>query len=434
MLDFKKILDNSEKEYRGNYQVNFDFSMKINGDDNIFALGDNNSFGRFLLDHQVYKEKVQLFYVDPPFFSKANYAASFSVDGKSVKFAAYDDRWDSNMEEYLTVLCTQVRLMKDLLKKEGCFFIHLDWHVVHYVKVLLDEIFGQENFRNEIIWQYKSGGASKKTFSRKHDTILFYSKSDEYVFNVCKEKSYNRGLKPYRFKGVDEFEDNVGWYTLVNQKDVWSIDMVGRTSSERTGYATQKPEELVKRIVLAGSNEGDICADFFSGSGTLAAVAAKNNRKFICCDSGSMAFSSLVSRVDFKRDQLKVISNKEVINRLTVKGFELSVTSANGIATLTINKYVPSSWGENIDEKVKVALNNQGLEKPWELISYLGIDIFTVDDMFVPTYSYCKSKKEISGELVFDLKDSTNFRLLIVDILGNIFEDNIGVKNGKFEE
>ena len=430
MLDFKKILDNSEKKYLEKNPVDFDYSMRINGDSNIFALGDNSDFARFLLEREVYKEKVQLFYVDPPFFSKANYAASFSVDGKSVKVAAYDDRWDGNMEDYLTVLCTQVRLMKDLLKKEGCFFIHLDWHVVHYVKVLLDEIFGKENFRNEIIWQYKSGGASKRTFSRKHDTILFYSKSEDYVFNVCKEKSYNRGFKPYRFKGVEEFQDSVGWYTLVNQKDVWSIDMVGRTSSERTGYATQKPEELVERIILAGSNEGDICADFFSGSGTLAATCAKNNRKFICCDSGSMAFSSLVSRLDFKRDNLKVISNKRNLKRFTVKGFKFSTTSNEGICTLSIKKYKPSSWGENIDEKAKETLVNQGLERPWELISYVGIDVLSVDDMFIPTYSYNKSRKNISGDLVFDLKGATSFKILVVDILGNIFEDKIGVKNG----
>ena len=126
-------------------------------------------------------------------------------------------------------------MMRDLLSDTGCLWVHLDWHAVHYVKVILDQIFGEKNFINEIIWTYKSGGANKRNFARKHDTLLFYSKTDNYIFNPQTEKSYNRGLRPYRFKGVEEYEDETGWYTIVNMKDVWSIDMVGRTSSERTG-------------------------------------------------------------------------------------------------------------------------------------------------------------------------------------------------------
>ena len=106
----------------------------------------------------------------------------------------------------------------------------------------------EKNFVNEIIWTYKSGGSSKKHFARKHDTILVYSKTDKYYLSLPKEKSYNRGLKPYRFKGVEEFQDETGWYTMVNMKDVWNIDMVGRTSAERTGYATQKPEALLSSL------------------------------------------------------------------------------------------------------------------------------------------------------------------------------------------
>lgn len=103
----------------------------------------------------------------------------------------------------------------------------------------MDEIFGEDNFVNEIIWHYKSGGSGKRHFSRKHDTILVYSKTKKYYFLPDKEKSYNRGFKPYRFKGVKEYKDDMGWYTMVTMKDVWNVDMVGRTSSERTGYATQ---------------------------------------------------------------------------------------------------------------------------------------------------------------------------------------------------
>ena len=177
--------------------------------------------------------------------------------------------------------------MKELLSEQGSIYVHCDWHAGHYLKVILDDIFGKNNFVNEIVWSYKSGGVGQSTFARKHDTIFFYKKDEtKAIFNVLKEKSYNRGFKPYHFKGVEEFEDENGWYTLVNCKDVWDIDMVGRSSSERVDYGTQKPEKLLERIIKASSNEGAIVADFFGGSGTTAAVAEKLGRRWITSDLG----------------------------------------------------------------------------------------------------------------------------------------------------
>jgi adenine specific DNA methylase Mod len=193
------------------------------------------------------------------------------------------------MEEYLRMLAVRLFLMKELLSEDGCLWVHLDWHSVHYVKVLLDEIFGEKNFINEVIWNYKSGGVSKNYFARKHDTLLFYAKSPKYYFKAQQEKSYNRDFKPYRFKGVAEYRDEIGWYTMVNMKDVWQINMVGRTSAERTGYATQKPEQLIDRILESCTREGDLCADFFGGSGTLAAAADRMGRKWISCDIGDLS-------------------------------------------------------------------------------------------------------------------------------------------------
>ncbi|MBQ5797487.1 MAG: site-specific DNA-methyltransferase, partial [Firmicutes bacterium] len=108
---------------------------------------------------------------------------------------------------------------------------------------------------------------------------------------------YNRGYKPYRFKGVKEYKDELGWYTMVNKKDVWAIDMVGRTSSERTGYATQKPEALLRQILDSCTEEGDLCADFFCGSGTLAATAQQMGRKWIACDAGRLAIAETEKRM-----------------------------------------------------------------------------------------------------------------------------------------
>ena len=271
---------------------------------NVLAQGDNLEYMEYLLKEKDMAGKVQLIYVDPPFFSNSKYQASVRLEtdklGKSpvIKTGAYDDTWENSSEQYLTMLAIRFYLMKELLADSGCIWVHLDWHGAHYVRILLDEIFGHDSFVNEIAWSYKSGGASKRSFSRKHDTLLFYGKTEKYKFNPIKEKSYNRDFKPYRFKGVEEFEDEQGWYTLVNMKDVWNIDMVGRTSAERTGYATQKPEKLLERIIESCSDEGDICADFFAGSGTLAAVSERMGRRWIMCDEGDVAVASQIQRLN----------------------------------------------------------------------------------------------------------------------------------------
>ena len=267
------------------------------------ASGDNLEYMLWLLKAKGMKGKIQLIYVDPPFFSNAKYQASVQIQGADgtkspvLKVGAYDDKWGNDFEEYLRMLVVRFLVMKELLSDTGSLWVHLDWHGAHYVKMMLDEIFGHERFINEIAWTYKSGGAGRRSFSRKHDTLLFYSKTENYKFHPLREKSYNREGKPYRFKGVEEFEDEHGWYTMVNMKDVWSIDMVGRTSSERTGYATQKPEKLLERIIEACSDEGDLCADFFAGTGTMGAVCAEKKRPWIMCDEGEVAVAGQILRL-----------------------------------------------------------------------------------------------------------------------------------------
>ena len=263
--------------------------------DNILARGDNGLFMCHLLQQRQMAGKVHLIYIDPPFFSKTDYGTEIKLKSDAMKTIpvmrqqAYHDTWENGMEDYLKMLTWRLFLMRDLLSEDGSIFVHLDWHASHYVKIIMDEIFGEKNFINEIIWQYKSGGVSKRHFARKHDSILFYAKSSKYYFEAHQEKSYNRGYKPYRFKGVKEYRDEMGWYTMVNRKDVWQLDMVGRTSAERTGYVTQKPEALIQRILESCTREGDLCADFFGGSGTMAAAAFKMGRRWISCDSGKLA-------------------------------------------------------------------------------------------------------------------------------------------------
>jgi hypothetical protein len=271
-----------------------------------------------------------LIYMDPPFFTNAKYSSKAEITaagrgGVSLSVGAFSDVWkpggegesknggtggassgkgradpergsaaakrEAAFERYLTMLSLRIIASRELLAADGSLWIHLDHHAAHYVKVLADHIFGgPKHLLNEVIWHYSSGGATKKHFARKHDTLLFYAKDPgRHRFYPMKEKSYNRDRKPYRFRGVKEYRDDEGWYTLVNMKDVWKINMVGRTSGERTGYATQKPEALIERIVSSCTESGDLCVDMFGGSGTLAAVCEKTGRRWITIDENPLA-------------------------------------------------------------------------------------------------------------------------------------------------
>ena len=248
--------------------------------------------------------KVDLIYIDPPFDSKADYRTKINLPGTDIQQKptvieqfAYADTWEQGTISYLRMMYPRLVLMKELLSDTGSFYVHIDWHIGSYLKVVLDELFTKNNFVNEIIWCYKSGGAGDGGYAKKHDIILFYKKN-QLKFNPTKEKSYmgigystgNPNVKLY------DDGDGKGPYTLVNVKDWWTdIGMIA-TSKGRL-YATQKPEALLERIIKASSNEGDLVCDFFGGSGTTAAVAEKLGRRWITCDIGKPA--SLVMRKRF---------------------------------------------------------------------------------------------------------------------------------------
>ena len=256
---------------------------------------------------------LNLIYMDPPYFSNRDLESRIRVKTPSgeafVKAPGFSDIWKGTgsegargnaLETYLTMLTARIIAGRELLGDEGVMWIHLDRRAVHYARVMADVVFGgSEHLVNEIVWSYKSGGSSTKRFSNKHDTLLFYAKNRrKYKFFPQTEKSYNRALKPYRFKGVKEYKDDHGWYTMVNMKDVWEIPMVGRTAAERTGYATQKPEALLERIIFSCTEEGDACLDPFGGSGTLAAVCKKHGRKWISIDENQTAVEAAAKRLD----------------------------------------------------------------------------------------------------------------------------------------
>lgn len=313
---------------------------------NMVYMGDNLKYMKWILNNG-YAEKFKLIYIDPPFFSESGYDAVINIGNEKIRHRAYDDKWNKNTYSYLRQLTSSLMLIKELLSDDGLIWLHLDWHIVHYAKVLMDEIFGMSHMVNEIIWQYKSGGSSKRRFSRKHDNLLVYSKTNKYTFHPLKEKSYNRQFKPYRFNGVREYKDDLGWYTMVNMKDVWNIDMVGRTSNERTGYATQKPEMLLERIIDSSTSEGDLCGDFFCGSGTLPAVAAAKGRKFIACDRERLAIETTLGRIYQKGSGVRVFASKGDVAPYSSRMYTDYENADTGNNEIAKNKLCPS---DNIEK------------------------------------------------------------------------------------
>jgi DNA modification methylase len=258
---------------------------------NKLILGDNLEILK-----TIEPETVDLIYLDPPFFSNRNYEV---IWGDSGEIRSFQDRWAGGIDHYIGWLYERVEQMYRILKPTGSIFLHCDWHANAYIRVeILDKIFGRNNFRNEIIWHYRRWTGMAHNFQKLHDTIFFYSKSDNYKFNVLytdyTEGSFDRkkGGVLHRFKKgndpvlvSDKETDEKG----VRENDVWLIPFIAPSAKERIGYPTQKPIALLERIVRCASNEGDLVLDPFMGGGTTIAVADKLNRKWTGIDQSVQA-------------------------------------------------------------------------------------------------------------------------------------------------
>jgi adenine specific DNA methylase Mod len=254
--------------------------------------------------------KVNLIYIDPPFDSKADYRTKINLPGADlqqkptvVEQFAYADTWEEGTISYLKMIYPRLVLMKELLAENGSIYVHIDWHVGAYVKVLMDDIFGKENFVNEIIWCYTGPTNQKRNFPRKHDDIMFYRKSNNVLFNAdavrvpFKKSNKSGGVTSLAGKKEDWVLEELDAKGKIIE-DWWpDIADLGKVHNEGVGYATQKPEALLERIIKASSNPGDLVCDFFGGSGTTAAVAERLGRRWITCDIGKPA--SLVMRKRF---------------------------------------------------------------------------------------------------------------------------------------
>ncbi|MDD4662925.1 MAG: site-specific DNA-methyltransferase [Candidatus ainarchaeum sp.] len=305
---------------------------------------------------------IKLIYIDPPFDVGADFSMKIEIgddkdeytkEANALEELAYRDTWGNGQDSFISMIYERLKLMKDLLADDGSIYVHCDYRVNSYIRLILDEIFGKDNFRNEIIWHYQTyQGQTKNYFPRKHDNIIMYSKTKDPVFYLLKdnvpEKTidftrwnqylnddneitganypktdsrfngyYNRFIKEnHRKPGPTDVILKIEGNTI---DSVWELKAIDpKNIDEKLGYPTQKPEALLERIIKASSNEGDLVADFFCGSGTTLAVAEKLGRKWIGSDLGKFGIHTTRKRMIDVQRQLKKDGKKyrsfEILN------------------------------------------------------------------------------------------------------------------------
>jgi DNA modification methylase len=323
--------------------------------------------------------EIDLVYVDPPFATGVDFQTSTLVgegdpsNGRrpqALAATAYRDRWELGLPSYLDAMAARLGAIYELLSPQGSLFVHLEPVVAHYVKVVLDEIFGSSfgdsrrpGFRNEIVWCYSGGGIPRSEFPRKHDVILWYSKGDRWTFNT-QYRPYSKGtiqrgrtaVKGRHAKLRSEGTPINDWWTDVKR-------ITSPTDPEKLYYDTQKSEQLLDRIVRVASNPGDLVADFFCGSGTTLAVAERLGRRWIGCDAGRLAFHTTRKRLleidgcrpfevlGFETDDgrasidAEVILSDECAAAVTLTGFSL----AEGQEVPEQVRSAVTTWSDYVD-------------------------------------------------------------------------------------
>lgn len=313
--------------------------------------GDNLQVMSHLLKD--YRGKVDLIYIDPPFDSKADYKKKIKLKGKTVENdqstfeeKQYGDIWTN--DEYLQFMYERLVLMRELLSDRGSIYLHCDWHKSHHLRMVMDEIFGVNFFRNEIVWCYDKWVAPSRDFQKNHDIILKYSKTDDFISNTIREIDEKRQITLDRgyttnllangekqlivYKGQEEkpniqklMQSDKFVRVIIREpegnpiKDWWQINILHPKALERLDYPTQKPENLIERIIMASSNPGDLVFDCFMGSGTTQAVAMKLGRRFIGADINLGAVQTTTKRLIGIAEEL----NSQILPTDAYTGFEV---------------------------------------------------------------------------------------------------------------
>lgn len=303
----------------------------VDGTPNRLIYGDNLLAMSALLagspEMPSLRGQIDLIYIDPPFDSKADYRTKIALPGATIEQKptvieqfGYSDTWSDGTASYLAMITTRLVLMRELLSTKGSIVVHLDWHVGHYVKAVLDDVFGRDLLINEIIWHYRTfQGQTHRYFAQKHDVLYWYGASSEYTYNAIFDTELNETIDAKRWSSYIDAEGRITGANMPTQDSrfirylnkwikangrdpelddvvfvvrgqpadtVWDMKGLDPKSRERLGYPTQKPLELLTRIVECATSEGDLVADFFAGSGTTAAAAESLGRRWIVTDLG----------------------------------------------------------------------------------------------------------------------------------------------------
>lgn len=409
---------------------------------NKLILGDNLEVMLALLPE--FEGKINLIYIDPPFGTGESFDYQIFIGNEGEKVSnivrkrAYKDNWGDGMSSYFQMIYPRLLLMKRLLADDGSIFVHLDRNVSHYIKILLDEIFGPKNLRNEIVWCYGGGGAPKRHYSRKHDIIFWYVKGKEWTFNKqyrpYTEGTLERGCTPV--KGKYELNDKGAGL------DDWWADaevqkILSPTAYENVKFETQKPEGLLKRIILGHTNPGDLVADFFMGSGTTLAVAEKLNRRWIGCDISRQTLHVVRKRLLELQHTYDLLAKSQVnaFYSNPLKPFEISVLCQDDDPIEEADFEVGLS---SLDNKINVELQNYELstdnisEEIQEKITHWSdwIDYWAIDinhdpkiGVFKPDWCNYRTIKQrtlkMAAEISINPTSIYSLRIQLVNIFGN---------------
>lgn len=415
------------------------YGDKKSPDFNKLFWGDNLQVLAHLLKE--YRGKVDLIYIDPPFDSKADYIRKIQFKGEKIEGEShslleekqYGDIWEK--DEYLQFMYERLLILRELLSDKGAIYLHCDWHKNSHLRLIMDEIFGEDNFQNEIIWKYFGPNSSKKNYPKKHDTILFYSKTNKYIFN------FDACLVDYDEKAVaryDKTDENGKKYKIYFDKDgkevraylkegtpteIFELPFVQGIETQRTDYPTQKPEPLIKRFIEASSNKGDLVLDCFCGSGTTMAVAQKLGRQWIGCDINLGAIQTSTKRLNQIITEQKSKSGFKVLNVNEYTAFKNELEAKEIVMEMYGVEAIKRSYFDGVLDTsyVKIMPMNRVLNK---------LDMKTllknINDKIA---DFTVKKKSKSGEPVYDegvLVICSGMDLEVADYLKK--ENKTGVK------
>ena len=330
--------------------------MKFNLEKNSLVFGDCKDWLQFIEPNS-----IDLICIDPPFFSNKNYEV---IWGNGYEKRSFGDRFKGGVQHYVSWMRERLIEAHRVLKNTGSIVLHCDYHANHYLRLLLDELFGEENFRNEIIWHYKtSSGACNNGLIKNHDILYHYSKGKKSTFNQLKEAWPEKTLKKWQTddKGIYRMNNGKKYYIDPLGKkidDVWEFTFSSR-SKERIGYKTQKPEALYSRIIQCFSNKNDLVLDFFGGGGTTAKVSHILKRRFITGDVSPVSCRAMIDRLNEAGAKFDLINSPLTRQEwLTIndKEFEKKICMFMGWQHNPTSK--PIAGWTNKDKKIPVEIKN----------------------------------------------------------------------------